>query len=89
MTGKASYPFAAERQAEIAKWGRIVCGALAREMDAALHAGEIERAESFLPLIRCTEKLQEPSCFKRPPVLSSSYCSSRRSFDHSPNLMSQ
>ena len=63
---QAAQSLPAERQAEIAEWTRIVCGALTREMDAALHAGEIERAESFLLLIRCTAKLEKRGAFEAP-----------------------
>ena len=48
-----------KRELEIAAWARIVGGALKREVNRALWAGEIERAESFLPLITYTERLDE------------------------------
>jgi hypothetical protein len=52
-----TYVVSEKRALEIAAWARIVHGALQREADSALLAGEIERATSFLPLIAHTERL--------------------------------
>lgn len=54
-----TYTVSEKRALEIAAWARIVGGGLKREVNRALWAGEIERAESFLPLITYTERLAE------------------------------
>lgn len=48
-----------KRTLEMAAWAGIVGGALKREANRALWAGEIGRATSFLPLIAHTEQLAE------------------------------
>jgi hypothetical protein len=50
-----------QRAAEVASWARIVHEAVRREADRALLSGEIQRAESFLPLISYTESLELPN----------------------------
>ncbi len=58
MTTRA-YMVSKRRALEMAAWARIVSGALKRESNRALWAGEIERATSFLPLIAYTEQQAE------------------------------
>lgn len=53
-----SHSLSSQRADEVASWARIVHGALRREADHALFSGELQRAESFLPLTSYTQDLE-------------------------------